>query len=78
MDLEKTFYSVNNFQKLFIILSEYSVEKYDIDINDPKYNIRRTLYQIMEHIYSKRDYRDINILNSDVLKESKKYFNEFI
>ena len=74
MDLEKTFYSVNNFQKLFIILSEYSVEKYDIDINDPKYNIRRTLYQIMEHIYSKRDYRDINILNSDVLKESKKYF----
>ena len=32
MDLEKTFYSVNNFQKLFIILSEYSVEKYDIDI----------------------------------------------
>ena len=76
MDLEKTFYSVNNFQNLSNILSGYALEKYGIDLDLPQYNnFRKILYQIMEHIYSKKIYSDITVVNSDVLKESKKYFN---
>ena len=75
MDLEKTFYSVNNFQNLSTILSGYAREKYGIDLDQPQYNnFRKILYQIMEHIYSKKIYSDITVVNNDVLKESKKYF----
>ena len=75
MDLEKTFYSVNNFQNLFNILSTYAADKYDVDLDLPQYqNFRKILYQIMEHIYGRQKYRDINIVNSDVVKECKRYF----
>ena len=68
-DLENKFYSVENYNLLFNNLNVYINQKYNINLQSPQYaSFKKTLYQIMTHINSKKTYTDLNELNNDIFK----------